>query len=132
MTAIDGERQPGTIPGLAPGALLDRIDELARLLHRSPMEVVILAFADYTPAIETKAMDTNRAAWREVVNDFVLWGINAKIAPPVDAGNMTPDSPGDGRGAGGVAATPAPVSHAAPAHVHLGGGPCVYGERCGQ
>lgn len=53
-------------------------------------------------------------------------------APPVDAGNMTPGSPGDGRGAGGVAATPAPVSHAAPAHVHLGGGPCVFGERCGQ
>lgn len=57
---------------------------------------------------------------------------NDNLAPPVDAGNMRPGSPGDGRGAGGVAATPAPVSHAAPAHVHLGGGPCVYGERCGS
>jgi hypothetical protein len=175
MTSIDGKRQPGTIPGLAPGALLDRIDELARLLHCSPMEVVVLAFADYTPAIETKA--GNRVVWpdhdgnpstprrittpipcpwfctahvngvacgRHAVvevhmRDDLYWSGHAacdlhvpKIAPPVDAGNMTPGSPGDERGAGGVAATPAPVSHAAPAHVHLGGGPCVYGERCGQ
>jgi len=67
----------------------------------------------------------------EVVRLLVA-AANDNLAPLVDAGNMTPGSPGDGQGAGGVAATPAPVSHAAPAHVHLGGGPCVYGERCGQ
>ena len=93
----------------------------------------------------------------EVVRLLVA-AANDNLAPLVDAGNMTPGSPGDGRGAGGVVATPAPVpfspvdllteleaspgranpthaapvSHAAPVHVHLGGGPCVYGERCGQ
>jgi hypothetical protein len=59
-------------------------------------------------------------------------GLTVEGGDPVAVHHEVTDSPGDGRGAGGVAATPAPVSHAAPAHVHLGGGPCVYGERCGQ
>lgn len=113
MTAIDGTRGPGTLPGLLPGATLDRLDELARLTGIAPAGVAALAIADYTPAISTKAGPVY-------------------IAPPVETLSSRGATPGDGRGAGVAATSPAPVSAAAPAHVHLGGGRCVYGERCGS
>jgi hypothetical protein len=161
VTTIDNTRGPGTLAGQLPGRTLDRLDELARLTGISHAGIAALAIDAYRPAISTPAGEvappvdavlvTNATetihrlkvaqatvpaggptcrAMRDALSIIEL--LLAKFAPPVDAGNMTPGSPGDGRGAGGVAATPAPVSAAAPAHVHLGGGPCVYGERCGQ
>lgn len=50
MTTIDGTRAPGTIP--ADGPTLDRVDELSRILGRSPAEVVGLAVAEFAPPVE--------------------------------------------------------------------------------
>lgn len=105
MTIIDGTRTAGTIT--LPGATLDRLDELARILGRSPAELVSLAIASYAPALVTPA---------------------PQFATTVDAGDSRPQRP-DMETGQGTSRRPAPTI---PPHVHLDGGPCVYGDRCGQ
>ncbi len=51
MTTIDELHGSGSIRGIA-GATLDRIDDLARLLGRSPAEIVALAVAEFAPPVE--------------------------------------------------------------------------------
>ena len=106
MTTIDGDRLPGSIPNV-PGHVLTRIDELSRLLGRSPAEVVTLAFATFAPPVETR--------FRPASPDDG-WGTGPTATGPVPLHDITE-----------VIAQPIP-------HIHLDlqGHPCVYGDRCGR
>ena len=115
MTTIDGTRAAGTIT--LPGATLDRLDELGRILGRSPAELVTLAIATYAPAPVTPA---------------------PQFATTVDAGDSRPQRPVVETGQG-TSRRPAPtilqevvIHHHPLVHVHLDGGSCVFGDRCGQ
>jgi len=85
VTTIDGTRAAGTIT--LPGATLDRLDELGRILGRSPAELVTLAIATYAPALVTPA---------------------PQFATTVDAGDSRPQRP-DVETGQGTSRPPAPV-----------------------
>ena len=115
MTTIDGTRTAGTIT--LPGATLDRLDELGRILGRSPAELVTLAIATYAPALVTPA---------------------PQFAPPVDAGATHRQLP-DVETGQGTSRRPAPTIYdeseviAQPIpHIHHSSRTCVYGDRCGR
>lgn len=116
MTTIDGTRTAGTIT--LPGATLDRLDELGRILGRSPAELVTLAIATYAPALVTPA---------------------PQFATTVDAGDSRPQRPAVEAGQGTSRRHAPPIYDESEViaqpipHVHLCGGTgCVYGDRCGR
>lgn len=131
MTTIDGDRLPGSIPGV-PGATLTILEAESVRTGRTRGELVALAvdamFSTAAAPSPAGAVDGGQGATRPPAPTVDGGGVGSGNAPGPEVDDVPPSAPVEHTPTVpyfGTVALPRP-------HVHLGSRTCVYGDRCGR